>query len=168
MVFGCLVDWFFWEGLGFFFVSSVVVPHTDGIGTPQDSRPRSSHGLMWNHPWEQADVRFTLPSVRHLLNYCPGTVSNHPAPSPQVLLAAHECHNNPCCAQPMHQQITRAVALENMGCSQENNQGNLLLYGLSKREGPKLCSRAWLGGLLLGRREAWPLIKQRKESNGSS
>lgn len=89
-------------------------------------------------------------------------VSNHPPPSPQVLLAAHECHNNLCWAQPMPQQITWAVALEHAGCSQKNNQGNLLLYGLSKREGPKLCSRT-LGGALLLEGEKQGLLLDKAE-----
>lgn len=99
-----LVGWVFWGVWKFFCQLSSCSPHWWYRDTTR-SRCRSYHGLMWNHPWEQADVRFTLPSVRHLLNYCPGTVSNLPSPSPQVLLAAHECHNSLCCA---HQQITWA------------------------------------------------------------
>lgn len=71
--------------VGFFF-GSAVVPHTDAKHhlscSPWDLRPRSYHGLMWNHPREQADARVTLPYVRHLLNYHPGMISNRPAPSP--------------------------------------------------------------------------------------
>lgn len=72
-------------------------------------------------------------------------------------------------------QITQAVALEHVGCPQQNNQGNLLFYGLSKKEGPKLCSRepaAWAGCVTdcqEGENHGLGcLIKQRKEPNGGS
>lgn len=40
--------------------------------SPGDLRPRTDHGLLWNHLWAQADARVPLPSVRHLLNHHPG------------------------------------------------------------------------------------------------
>lgn len=115
-------------------------------------------------------MRFTLPSVRHLLNYCPGMVSTHPAPSPQVLLAAHECHNNPCRAQPMHQQITRAVALERVAAPRKTAREISCCRGSAREKAPNCAAEPWLRVYFweAKKRGLGCLTKQRKKPNGSS
>lgn len=105
---------------------------------------------------------FTLPSVRHLLNYHPGTVSSHWFPPLWVSLAA--CEHINCARHSQWISKSLKVELWNMWAALwKITWESPLPWAQEERRAQVLWQTPWAGRGLSRRGEAWPGVLERAD-----